>query len=185
MNQQHDEKENLNALSSLLENAGLTAQDFMQSINLLAKVKKENIEEQNKPKEGKIFLNKEFLYPQNPNVYIYQDNRTKNKNYYIRIWESKTRKHFSQSLKTNVREVAYTKGDEVYRNRSGRVNFGLQNKSITANELVSLYTQERWKHVSKTPKTTGGITENSFNAICDRVRYYEKFVKERVTRIHY
>ena len=177
--QQPDEKENINALSSLLQNAGLSAQDFIENINLLAKVKKENIEEQNKPKEGKIFLNKEFLYPQNPNVYIYQDNRTKNKNYYIRIWESKTRKHFSQSLKTNIREVAYTKGDEVYRNRSGRVNFGLQNKSITANELVSLYTQERWKHVSKTPKTTGGITENSFNAICDRVRYYEKFVKEK------
>ena len=136
--QQPDEKENINALSSLLQNAGLSAQDFIENINLLAKVKKENIEEQNKPKEGKIFLNKEFLYPQNPNVYIYQDNRTKNKNYYIRIWESKTRKHFSQSLKTNIREVAYTKGDEVYRNRSGRVNFGLQNKSITANELVSL-----------------------------------------------
>ena len=179
MIQEQNDKENINALSSLLENAGLTAQDFMQSINLLAKVKKENIEEQNKPKEGKIFLNKEFLYPQNPNVYIYQDNRTKNKNYYIRIWEPKTRKHFSQSLKTNVREVAYTKGDEVYRNRSGRVNLGLQNKSITANELVGIYTKERWKNVSKTAKTTGGITERSFNAICDRIRYYEKFVKEK------
>ena len=49
--QQPDEKENINALSSLLQNAGLSAQDFIENINLLAKVKKENIEEQNKPIE--------------------------------------------------------------------------------------------------------------------------------------
>ena len=174
------ENENLSALSSLLESAGLTAKDFMQTLSVLGNAKKENIEKQKKlATEGKIFLNKEFIIPARTDVYIYQDNRTKNKNYYIRIWEPKTRKHFSQSLKTNIREIAFTRANEIYLNRVGRLNFGLNNKSITANELVSKYSQLRQKDISKTPKTTGGITEQSWIAITDRIRYYEKFVKEK------
>ena len=175
--QQDDNNQELNALSNLLENAGLTATDFVQSLNLLAKVKKQNIEDSTKSPENKIFLNKEFLYNTNTNVYIYQDNRTKNKNYYIRIWEPKTRKHFSQSLKTNVREIAIATADEIYRNRSGRVNFGLNNKSLTASALVNKYQEARRKEISNIPHH--GITQNSFTAIFDRIRYYEKFVHEK------
>ena len=174
------ENENLSALSSLLESAGLTAKDFMQTLSVLGNAKKENIEKQKKlATEGKIFLNKEFIIPARTDVYIYQDNRTKNKNYYIRIWEPKTRKHFSQSLKTNIREIAFTRANEIYLNRVGRLNFGLNNKSITANELVKKYSELRRKDISKTPKTTGGITEQSWIAITDRIRYFEKFVKEK------
>ena len=152
----------------------------MQTLSVLGNAKKENIEKQKKlATEGKIFLNKEFIIPARTDVYIYQDNRTKNKNYYIRIWEPKTRKHFSQSLKTNIREIAFTRANEIYLNRVGRLNFGLNNKSITANELVAKYSQLRQKDISKTPKTTGGITEQSWIAITDRIRYYEKFVKEK------
>ena len=39
------ENENLSALSSLLESAGLTAKDFMQTLSVLGNAKKENIEE--------------------------------------------------------------------------------------------------------------------------------------------
>ena len=174
------ENEHLSAISSLLESAGLTAKDFVQTLSVLGNAKKENIEKQKKlATEGKIFLNKEFIIPARTDVYIYQDNRTKNKNYYIRIWEPKTRKHFSQSLKTNIREIAFTRANEIYLNRVGRLNFGLNNKSITANELVQKYSQLRHKDISKTPKTTGGITEQSWIAITDRIRYYEKFVKEK------
>ena len=174
------ENEHLSALSSLLESAGLTAKDFVQTLSVLGNAKKENIEKQKKlATEGKIFLNKEFIIPARTDVYIYQDNRTKNKNYYIRIWEPKTRKHFSQSLKTNIREIAFTRANEIYLNRVGRLNFGLNNKSITANELVKKYSELRRKDISKTPKTTGGITEQSWIAITDRIRYYEKFVKEK------
>ena len=152
----------------------------MQTLSVLGNAKKESIEKEKKnATEGKIFLNKEFIIPARTDVYIYQDNRTKNKNYYIRIWEPKTRKHFSQSLKTNIREIAFTRANEIYLNRVGRMNFGLNNKSITATELVAKYQQLRKKDISSTPKTTGGITERSWIAITDRIRYYEKFVKEK------
>ena len=177
---QTPENEELSALSSLLSSAGLTAKDFMQTLSVLGNAKKESIEKEKKnATEGKIFLNKEFIIPARTDVYIYQDNRTKNKNYYIRIWEPKTRKHFSQSLKTNIREIAFTRANEIYLNRVGRMNFGLNNKSITATELVAKYQQLRKKDISNTPKTTGGITERSWIAITDRIRYYEKFVKEK------
>ena len=69
------ENENLSALSSLLESAGLTAKDFMQTLSVLGNAKKENIEKQKKlATEGKIFLNKEFIIPARTDVYIYQDN---------------------------------------------------------------------------------------------------------------
>ena len=174
------ENEELSALSSLLSSAGLTAKDFMQTLSVLGNAKKESIEKEKKnATEGKIFLNKVFIIPARTDVYIYQDNRTKNKNYYIRIWEPKTRKHFSKSLKTNIREIAFTRANEIYLNRVGRMNFGLNNKSITATELVAKYQQLRKKDISNTPKTTGGITERSWIAITDRIRYYEKFVKEK------
>ena len=177
---QTPDNEELSALSSLLSSAGLTAKDFMQTLSVLGNAKKESIEKEKKnATEGKIFLNKEFIIPARTDVYIYQDNRTKNKNYYIRIWEPKTRKHFSKSLKTNIREIAFTRANEIYLNRVGRMNFGLNNKSITATELVAKYQQLRKKDISNTPKTTGGITERSWIAITDRIRYYEKFVKEK------
>ena len=65
------ENEQLSALSSLLESAGLTAKDFVQNISVLANAKKENIEKQKKlATEGKIFLNKEFIIPARTDVYI-------------------------------------------------------------------------------------------------------------------
>ena len=118
------ENEQLNALSSLLDSQGLSAKDFMQVLSVLGNAKKENNEKQKKlATEGKIFLNKEFIIPARTDVYIYQDNRTKNKNYYIRIWEPKTRKHFSQSLKTNIREIAFTRANEIYLNNSNKTAF--------------------------------------------------------------
>ena len=40
-----------------------------------------------------IFLDKEFIYETRDDVYIYRDNRTKKKGYYIRIYDPKTQKY--------------------------------------------------------------------------------------------
>ena len=64
--------------------------------------------------EGKIFAGKEFIYDNQKDVYIYQDNRTKSKTYYIRIYNEKLKKHWSKSLRTCDRIDAISKARKIY-----------------------------------------------------------------------
>ena len=64
--------------------------------------------------KGKIFAGKEFIFENQRDVYIYQDNRTKSKTYYIRIYSEKLKKHWSKSLRTCDRIDAIHKARKIY-----------------------------------------------------------------------
>ena len=85
---------------------GLDANDFIDVINALSNIKKkeqEKIEKDEKAAvepEKKIFKDKEFVYETRTDVFIFKDGRTKSGRYYIRIYDEKTKKVISQSLRT-------------------------------------------------------------------------------------
>ena len=98
-----DEQTNINALAELLSSRGLDATDFIDVVDILAKVKKKELDaitkkEEQKEKTNKIFVDKEFVYETRDDVFIYRDGRTKSGNYYIRIYDNETKKVFSKSL---------------------------------------------------------------------------------------
>ena len=64
--------------------------------------------------EGKIFSAKEFVFENQQDIYIYRDNRTKTKTYYIRIYNQKTKEVWSKSLKTTDRITAIHNARKIY-----------------------------------------------------------------------
>ena len=53
--------------------------------------------------------------------WIYRDNRTKAKWWYIKIYETRFRKTWSKSLKTTNKTVAIALAEEMYADRRGRL----------------------------------------------------------------
>ena len=100
------ENSNIAALASLLDAKGLDAGDFIDVINALATIKKRDAdrdakeEQKSKAKEKKIFVDKEFVYETRTDVFIYRDGRTKSGRYYVRIYDPRTKRTHSESLRT-------------------------------------------------------------------------------------
>ena len=114
-----EEQKNLDALGALLESRGLDAADFLDTLNLLSALKKRDEEkaakdeEEPKEKKLKIFGDKEYVFETRTDVFIYRDNRTKSGRYYVRIYDTRTKKVHSESLRTTNRIEALAKAEEA------------------------------------------------------------------------
>ena len=172
----------INGIQKLVEEGGYEVETLLSVLNALNAIKKNDAKkekETDEPKENKIFLDKEFIYQDNrhDDVYIYRDNRTKKKNYYVRIYNPKTQNHWVQSLKTNNRIAALALAEQIYCEKKGRLNFGLRPVSITVKDLSALYQQERRKLLTDKPHQ--GITPKSFDTLCNHIRSWEDFTKDK------
>ena len=176
-----EEQTNINALSALLETKGLDASDFIDVINALASIKKRDLdkEERDAAKEEasnqkKIFVDKEFVYETRQDVFIYRDGRTKSGRYYVRIYDEKTKKVFSQSLRTTNRIEALAKAEQLYRENKDAMRRGVKLVSINTKELIRLYESERRKTITDIPHQ--GITYTSFNNLCKMLKKWEMYI---------
>ena len=118
-----EEQKNLDALGALLESRGLDAADFIDTLNLLSAIKKRDEEKAAKEAEEptekalKIFGDKEYVFETRNDVFIYRDNRTKSGRYYVRIYDAKTKKVHSESLRTTNRIEALAAAEKLYREK--------------------------------------------------------------------
>jgi integrase len=176
------EQQDINALASLLKSKGLDAGDFIDVINALANIKKrdqERIEQQESgtaDQEKKIFKDKEFVFDTRKDVFIYRDGRTKSGRYYIRIYDEKTRKVFSQSLKTTNRIEALASAENIYAENKDRIRRGVKLISLTTKELTSLYLNLRFKERTNIPHA--GITIGSYDNLIKQLKYWEEYIAE-------
>ena len=170
----------IEGIANLVEEGGYDVEQLLSVLNALNVIKKNDAKKKNlkdTPPENKIFLDKEFVYETRDDVYIYRDNRTKKKGYYIRIYDPKTQKHWSKSLKTTNRMVAMTQAEKIYAEKKGRLNFGVRPVSITTKELVQKYQQDRRKELTNIPHQ--GITQRSLDTICNHIKMWEDYMKEK------
>ena len=104
-------------LKSLLENMDFDAEDLIRVVSALGQIKKKK---DNLPAEkSKVIGDKTYVLNRD-DVYIYQDQRTKRKWWYIRIYEPRYKKVWSKSLKTTSKTVALALAEEIYSERKGR-----------------------------------------------------------------
>lgn len=92
------EGKHFSALSSLLDDKGLTASDLLDAINALANIKKREAEAAEKgaqEPERKIYQDKEFVYDTITDGFIYRDGITKSGRYYVRIYDEKIQEDYS------------------------------------------------------------------------------------------
>ena len=146
---------NIEGIKNLVDEGGYDVEQLLSVLNALNVIKKNDKKKEDQenaePEENKVFLDKEFVYEYRNDVYIYRDNRTKSKGYYIRIYDPKTKKHWSKSLKTTNRIVAMTEAEKIYAEKKGRLAFGVRPQSITAKELIQMYQVERRKELTNIP----------------------------------
>ncbi len=169
---------NIDGIKSLVDEGGYDVEQLLSVLNALNVIKKNDAKKKDQeetPAENKIFLDKEFVYETREDVYIYRDNRTKKKGYYVRIYDPKTQKHWSKSLRTTNRMVAMTEAERIYAEKKGRLNFGVRPVSITTKELVHMYQVERRKELTDIPHQ--GITPRSFDTMCHHIKYWEDYMK--------
>ena len=169
----------LDAIQSLLEANGLDAGDLLNAILVIADAKKIKQEvdkkEQNKSK-AKIIQDKTFIYPNITDAYIFRYGRTKSKNYYLRIYDEKTKKSIVRSLKTQSFQDALVKSQVIYREQKDALLKGRKLNSITTKELVDMYLEYQRKRISTTPHT--GIMEGAYRLSVHRTSVWLEFITE-------
>ena len=90
----------IDGIQKLVDEGGYEVETLLSVLNAMNAIKKNDADKEKEkeiPQENKIFLDKEFIYPTRDDVYIYRDNRTKKKGYYIRIYNPKTQTHWCKS----------------------------------------------------------------------------------------
>ena len=173
-----DSSTDIRALSNLLESVGIAPEDLLSSLQVIADAKAITVENAKKEAsvttyENKVYGDKEYLYP-NEKVFIYRDNRTIARNYYIEWYDHKNKKKITRGLKTNHRETAWVKADELWKNQYGRSVLGIKTKSLTTKELMLKFENERRKEISPIPHT--GITQSSFDAMVERLKHWGNYI---------
>ena len=185
-----EDQQNLDALGALLESRGLDAADFIDTLNLLSAIKKRDEEkaatEAENPKERslKIFGDKEYVFETRDDVFIYRDNRTKSGRYYVRIYDARTKKVHSESLRTTNRIEALALAEKLYREKRDKLTRGVKMVSINTKELIGIYLRTRFKERSNIPHT--GITYASYDNLIQKLKYWEAYIeysKHKKTKI--
>ena len=176
------EEQNIYALASLLELKGLDAGDFIDVINALANIKRrdqeriEKEEEETGDRKKKIFKDKEFVFETRQDIFIYRDGRTKSGRYYVRIYDEKTKKVFSQSLKTTNRIEALASAERLYAENKDRMRKGVKLASLNTKELIETYLQLRFKERTNIPHA--GITISSYDNLIKQLKYWQEYINE-------
>jgi len=169
------EQNNLEKLKEVVGNLDLTPEDLLlvlSSVVSLKKKKEEGVQ------ENKIFKDKIFLWENTKDSFIYKDGRTKNGNYYLRIYCRETKKVFSKSLRTSSREEGIVLGRKMYSETYGKLIRGEKTKSLTTKDLINLYLEREERRISPIPKT--GITKGTFKQKGQYLRVWERYVDEEL-----
>ena len=145
------------ALSALLEGAGLEPADLLTALTALAESKKATAVPPDKGRS--IYQDKELVY-EDESAFIYRRGDTTNKIYYLRFYDKKRKKPFIKSLGEKDRVKALTKARLIYQDLKGKVDRGERLKTITAEELVKIRLEQYEKKITPIPRR--GITPETF-----------------------
>ena len=145
------------ALATLLDAAGLEPADLLTALQTLAEAKQAA---QRPPEQGKsIYQDKELVY-EDEDAFIYRRGDTKNKIYYLRIYDKKSKKPYIKSLGEKDRVKALTKARLIYQELLGKIDRGERLKAITTQELIDTYLSGLEKTITDIPKV--GITPETY-----------------------
>ena len=174
------DKPHIDALAALLDARGLNAEDFLEIVEILGALKKKETnkikkEEEKKNSPNKIFVDKEFIFETRNDCFIYRDGRTKSGNYYIRIYDTDSKKVFSQSLRTPHRVQALVAAETLYREKRDKLMKGVKLASITTKEMMEIYLKRREREKTNIPRN--GITHTSYRTLVGNLRYWEEYIK--------
>ena len=141
------------ALQRLAAVAGISLADLQTALGAVADARQEPAKAPSPPKS--VYQDRELVYD-DETAFIFRRGTTKSRTYYIRIYDSQTRRPFIKSLRETDRVAALAKARVIYQEVKGKVARGERLKAITNKELACLYLEKIEKKVTTVPQQ--GIT---------------------------
>ncbi len=166
-------KEKLEALVSMLEEAGLDTQDLVDAIITHSNAKKAIQQKERRLDSKKNILNKELVYDDESAI-IYQRGDVKTKVYYFRTYDKKSRKQFIKSLGTTDRVKALSTARNLYQEIKGKIDRNERLSSITTAELVKLHLS---RYTVKETKSHLGITSETHRIKTYYLQKWQEFIE--------
>ena len=161
-----------NAITALLEAAGIDAKDLATAITALAEAKK--ISNERDEHNNKIYQEKELVYD-DENAFIFRRGDTKKRIYYLRIYDETSRKPYVKSLETTDRIKAITKGRLLYQEIIGKIERGETINAPNHERLIAEYLKDQEKKITSIPKL--GITPEVFRLKKYHIRNWEEYLR--------
>lgn len=146
------------ALTALLEQAGLDAADLLSAITTLAAAKKTASEKVVKEGEKKNVIDKEEVYP-GESAIIYRRGDTKTNIYYFRTYDRRSKRQYVKSLETTDRVKALSKARLLFQEIRGKIEKNERIRSITTEELIEKHLKNLKPRITNVPHM--GITEGT------------------------
>ena len=170
-------KEQVEVLTSLLDSKGLDAGDLLDAIKMLADAKAKAGKVPSPDEQGmKVYGDKEYLFAGFSDAWIYRNNKTQGRNYYLRVKE-KGKTPYVKSLDTQDRSEALVKGRLLYQEVRGKIARGEKSRSIVTSKLIEKYLASESKKISPLPKA--GITQGTYEVKEGYLRIWQRFIDER------
>ena len=109
---------------------------------------------------NKLHQNKEYLWEDDTSAYIYTRGTTTAGNYYVRIYDKKTKQRYVKSLGTANRDKAIVDARVLFKMLGGRIEKGQKAETITTEVMVSKYLAREKQRISPYPRQ--GITKERY-----------------------
>ncbi|MBM3302543.1 MAG: hypothetical protein FJY85_21645, partial [Deltaproteobacteria bacterium] len=140
-------------LSLVASAAGVLPQDLQTALTAAADARRDL--ETSASESKAVYQDRELVYD-DETAFIFRRGTTKSRTYYIRIFDSQSRRPFVKSLRETDRVAALAKARVIYQEIKGKVTRGERLKSVTNKELTRLYLEKIERKVTTIPQQ--GIT---------------------------
>ena len=169
-------RDQVEVLTSLLDSKGLDAGDLVDAIKMLADAKEQAGKVPAPDAQGmKVYGEKEYLYAGFTDAWIYRNNKTKSRNYYLRVKE-KGKPPFVKSLDTADRSEGLVRGRLLYQEVRGKIQRGEKAKSLTTGKLIEKYLKSESRKITHLPKA--GITEETYTVKSYYLKIWQNFIND-------
>lgn len=159
-NSQSDNRQTSDKLGQLVELlssvSGLSPDDLTTALQAASDARSSVSSESSKKS---VYQDRELVYD-DEQAFIFRRGTTKSRTFYIRIYDSRSKRPFVKSLGVTDRVAALTKARLIYQEIKGKVDRGERLKSLTNRELVRLWESKLEKTVTTVPRQ--GITPGTF-----------------------
>ena len=149
---------NKEQLAALLDASGVSVDvlaEALSSIKRAAHITAPPPEQQNR-----LHQNKEYLYEDDKNAYIYRRGNTSTGNYYLRMYDKKSKQRYVKSLGTSNREQALVDARVTFKLLGGRIQAGQRADTITTTSMIQKYLEREQLRISPYPRR--GITKHRY-----------------------
>ena len=168
----HRSEQAISALDTLLTQAGFDAGDLQIALEAIKHAKEQKLSTSDDRYD--YYLERTLIY-EDQEAFIYKRATSKSGRWYLRMYDSTTRKTVIRSLKTSDKIQALASARLQYINIKGKIERGERLKSITTPELISEWEKKLKEQVTDIPHQ--GITPKTYKVKLQFLKKWAQYIE--------